>query len=153
MCLYHLLTSQRSYWQAVRENPALVPTLVEESLRFDTPGQSLLRVTTQQVELSGVTIPQGSIVLILESSANHDEQYFAHPQEFDPYRENLNRHVAFGRGIHFCIGAPLARLETQIALEVLSLRLPHARLAPDQEPGYIANLALRGFQHLLVTLD
>jgi cytochrome P450 len=153
LCLYHLLTTQRPYWEAIRENPALIPALVEEGLRFDTPGQSLLRVTTQEVELSGVTIPQGAIVLILESSANHDEQYFAHPQEFDPYRENLNRHIAFGRGIHFCIGAPLARLETQIALEVLSQRLPNARLVPDQEPGYIPNLALRGFQQLLITWD
>src|SRR5437867_3562592 len=64
------LLTQRTYWQAIRENPTLIPTLVEECLRFDTPGQSLLRVATQEVEFSGVTIPQGAIVLLLESSAD-----------------------------------------------------------------------------------
>jgi cytochrome P450 len=151
LCLYNLL-SRREYWKAIQENPALIPAVVEEMLRFDTPGLSLLRVTTEDVELGGVVIPKDAIVYVLESSANHDEEYFAHPEEFNPYRENRH-HLAFGRGIHFCIGAPLARLEAQLTLELLSQRLSSLRLVPNQEVTYVPNLALRGLQSLLVEWD
>jgi len=93
------------------------------------------------------------MIQVLMASADHDEAIFPTAETFDPQREKENRHVAFGYGPHFCLGAPLARLETRIALEQLSQRLPSLRLVPDQEISYMPSIIFHGFKQLLVEWD
>jgi cytochrome P450 len=111
-----------------------VPDLVEELLRMESPAQGLFRTVTRDVELNGVTIPRGAKVMVHFGSANRDEAVFAEPDRFDAHRNELAKHLAFGKGIHFCIGAPLARLELRIALPLLVERLPHLRPVEGAPP-------------------
>jgi cytochrome P450 len=102
----------------LRDNPALLPSAIEEVLRYRSPLQWMFRLTKKEVQLHGQTVPAGSVVLAMMGSANHDPDVFAHPNRFDITRDP-NPHVAFGHGIHFCMGAPLARLEAKVALTQL----------------------------------
>ncbi|WPB73230.1 cytochrome P450 [Archangium violaceum] len=108
--------------ERVRENPALIPRLIEEVLRFEPPGQSSLRLTTEDVELSGVTIPRGSIVVALVGAALRDESRFPQADRFLLDRESQGS-LAFGHGPHYCLGAMLARLEARLGLEALFSRI------------------------------
>jgi len=112
----------------VRADRSLIPNLVEEALRYDAPVQFLFRNTTAEVEVAGTMIPQGSIVLPIFASGNRDERKYPDPDRFDVTR-NAQGHLAFGLGIHFCLGAPLARLEAKVALEEL------LSVLPDLEPA------------------
>ncbi|MGH7965057.1 MAG: cytochrome P450, partial [Candidatus Binatia bacterium] len=107
----------------VRANPTLVPSLLEETLRYDSPVQVWFRLTTQEVEVAGTTLPAGSVVTLLLGAANHDERKFPDPERFDILR-NPEGHLAFSYGIHYCLGASLARLEAKLALEGLLRRFP-----------------------------
>jgi cytochrome P450 len=110
-------------WQAIVEDATLIEAAVEESLRFDPPVLGLYRNTTKDVTLHGKTIPEGSKVWINYAAANRDPAIFENPDEFDLHRPR-KRHMAFGLGVHFCIGAPTARLEAEVALSVLREKLP-----------------------------
>lgn len=151
-CLFQLLT-ERKYWQAIQAHPELIPTIVEESLRFDGPSRGVFRTATRDVVVGGVTIPGGAKIYGQLNSSNHDEEHFNQPELFDPYRENVNQHIAFGYGPRFCLGAPLVRLEATVSLELLCTRLPSLRLVPDQAKIYTPNLVLRDLQQLLVEWD
>jgi cytochrome P450 len=109
--------------QRIVDNPGLWPTAVEELLRFDPPSHYQGRVTTTAIERHGEVIPEGSIVLLINGAANRDPRVFTEPDRFVADR-NIERHLAFGHSIHFCLGAPLARMETRIALEELLRRFP-----------------------------
>ncbi|HEY7413555.1 MAG TPA: cytochrome P450, partial [Ktedonobacteraceae bacterium] len=148
-CLIKLL-SEPGYWQALVEKPDSISAVVEEMLRLDPPGFCTFRQTTQEVELGGKRIPEGAVIQALLTSANHDEAVFAAADAYDPQREKVNRHLAFGYGIHFCLGAPLARLESRIALEHLSQRLPTLRLVPGQQINYTPNMVIHGVNQLLI---
>jgi cytochrome P450 len=152
MAVYHLL-KERNFWEAIQQEPALIPRMVEEILRLDGPSLGLFRLTTEEVVLNGVMIPKDAMLYLMFGSANHDETIFAQGDTFDPYRENLNRHLAFSYGMHFCVGAPLARLELRVALEELSQRLPSLRLVPGQPLSYVPSLSVRGPLRLLVEWD
>ncbi|GBF06785.1 putative cytochrome P450 [Deinococcus aerius] len=128
----------------------LLPTTIEESLRFRSPVQSMFRVTAQDVELGGQLIPEGSPVLAWIGSANRDEAQFPDAARFDPAR-TPNRHLAFGHGVHFCLGAPLARLEASLALEALLERLPNLRVAPGTVLDPIPSQIVSGVKRLPVT--
>jgi len=150
-CLYHLLSAPE-HWQALVHDPTLIPSVVEETLRLDGPALGFFRVATQDVTLGEVTLTKGSRILVLVSSANHDEAYFQDPELFNPYRKNLG-HLAFGHGIHFCLGAALARLDVRVALEQFCQRLPNLRLKSEQEISYVSNIAKRGLKQLYIQWD
>ncbi len=126
----------------VAGDPSLVPGLVEETLRWDSPVQMLTRVAKREVELSGVKIPEGARVSVLLGSANRDERQFPDPDRFDVTRDTRG-HLAFGFGEHFCLGAALARLEAKGALEALVPALPRlARVRPERE--FLDSFVIRG---------
>lgn len=104
-------------------DPGLIPAAVEESLRFRSPTQYMVRATTCDYEIHGQTLPKGQQVVLLIGAANHDPRQFDAPERFNIHR-NMERHLAFGFGVHFCLGARLARLETRVALEEIHARLP-----------------------------
>jgi cytochrome P450 len=133
----------------VRADRALVPSLVEEVLRYESPVQLIFRRTTQDVELSGTPIPASAGVFLLLGSANRDEQQFPDPDRFD-VRRNPRDHLAFGYGIHYCLGAELARLEAKVALESLLFEGPLFRSTIDQIPR-VASILVRGPQRLPLT--
>lgn len=136
-----LLADRPDLLARLRGEPAAIPAFVEEMLRFDGPSQSLPRFTTCAVTLAGVTIPAGSLVLALVGSAGRDERRFVDPDRFDLTRGSAA--LNFGHGVHFCLGAALARMEAQIALDVLVRRM--ARI--DRLPGpvtYNRTMTVRG---------
>lgn len=136
-------------WEAMREDPSLIENAVEETLRRDTSVVSWRRSTMRPVEIAGVEVPEGARLMLLLASANRDEAVFENPDEFDIRRENSNKHLAFSHGIHFCLGAPLARLEARIAFELLTRRLPDLRLSPpDQTFEFDPNMSFRGPKEL-----
>jgi cytochrome P450 len=128
----YFLLRDRSLWQELVDHPDLAANMLEEGLRIDPPVTYHLRRAKKSVRIDGSDIGSGDAVHLVFSSANHDETKFPDPERFDPHRSNLSRHLGFGRGAHFCVGAPVGRLEGRIGLEVLSQRIPSLRL----EPGY-----------------
>lgn len=141
--LRHLLTN-RDQWVKLCVDPAHIPKAVEEILRFDPSVCAWRRKVTKDVEIDGVAIPAGADMLLMLNSANRDEDHFPNPDIFDVTRANARDHIAFGYGIHFCVGAPLARLEGVIALEELTRRLPDMCLVEDQAYAYVPNISFRG---------
>lgn len=138
--------------ERLRHEPTLAIPLVEELLRFEPPVQfNSQRTATADIPLDGVTIPKGSPVYLMLAAGNRDPERFPDPDRFIPDRVD-NQHLGFGNGIHYCFGAPLARLEGQIALKALASRLIHPRLVIDPPP-YRQSAVLRGPRHLLVDID
>jgi cytochrome P450 len=132
----------------LRENPALIGTAVEELLRFDGPVQRTARIPSEDVVIDGRTIAKGEMVMPFIGAADRDPAQFPDPDRLDIGRSD-NRHIAFGWGIHFCLGAPLARVEGQIAINTLVQRLPKLALATDT-PQFRESLTLRGLTSLPV---
>jgi cytochrome P450 len=130
----------------LRRDPGLVKSAVEELLRFDPPVQLTMRLALEDLEVAGEPIAKGDPLILLLASANHDPEVFDHPERLDLARQD-NRHLAFGLGAHFCLGAPLARLEAQIAIGTLVARAGHLRLA-GPPPRRKDNLVLRGLESL-----
>jgi cytochrome P450 len=144
------LLLEPEHWRRLQENRALIPKAIEEGMRLEGVLAGLIRTTTQDVEVGGVLLPKGARLFVLNGSGNRDETQFNDPDRFDPRRENLY-HLTFSRGVHFCSGAPFARLELRVALEQLLERLPDLRLVPGQDYGYHQELVtLRSARHLLV---
>jgi cytochrome P450 len=136
----------------LRHEPDLVIPLVEELLRYEPPVHMLIRRSTlADIDIAGTTIPRGSPLTLVLAAGSRDPDRFDHPDTFDPDRTD-NQHLGFGSGIHYCFGAPLARVEAQIALPALARRLVNPRLVTDPPP-YRPNPVLRGPRHLLVELD
>ena len=134
----------------VRKQPGLMPGAIEEVLRYASPVWRLIRTTTTDVTIEGVTIPADSPVFGWLASANRDERQFSEPERFDITR-TPNRHIAFGHGIHFCIGAPLSRLEASIALPMMVEQLPDLHVVRDQPLELFEGRVLFGFKHLPIT--
>lgn len=143
------LLAERERWEALCADPSLVPGALEEGMRFDSPIITWRRVAREDSDVGGVTIPAGAKVMLLFGSAHYDPARFSRPEAFDPARPNASDHFAFGHGPHFCLGAPLARLEGRIALELLLAAAPGMRLA-EEHPGYTPTLVLHGIERLLV---
>jgi cytochrome P450 len=133
----------------LRESPGLIASAVEELLRYDGPVQRTARIPSEDVTIGGRTIGKGEMVLPFIGAADRDPAQFPDPDRLDLTRAD-NRHIAFGWGIHFCLGAPLARIEGQIAINTLLQRLPKLALATDTPP-YRQSLTLRGLSALPVS--
>lgn len=141
------LLRNRDQWERLVEHPALARSAVEELLRYDTPVQIILRVTLEDVSIADMKIETGSPIGLLLGSANRDPSHFPDPDRLDITREQAPI-VAFGSGIHFCLGAPLARLEAQIAFETLARRVPELRL--DGDVRWRPSFVIRGLEELPV---
>ncbi|WP_336115083.1 cytochrome P450 [Streptomyces sp. PTD9-10] len=140
------------YLQRLRDDPGLSVKIVEELLRYEPPVQLVpQRTCITDIEVRGVTIPKGSRIWLVLGAGNRDPERFPDPDRFDPDREDI-QHLGFGSGIHSCFGAPLARLEAQIALAELARRLDNPQLVEDPPP-YRPNAVLRGPRHLGITFD
>jgi cytochrome P450 PksS len=148
------LLSHPAQLDRLRSDPALIKPAVEELLRYDSPVQMATeRYAREDVTIAGMTIPRGGLVFAVLGSANRDERQFDRPDELDLAREP-NRHLSFGQGAHYCIGAPLARLEGQIAINTLLQRAPDLRLAfPAKALRQRPALILRGVEALPVTFS
>lgn len=146
--MMRLLGEHPQWWEAVRADPTRAERVVEETLRMATPTQGMFRLATRDTELGGVPIPAGARLVIVFMSANRDEALFVDPDAFDPDREHLRDHLAFGKGIHYCLGAGLSRLEGRVALEELSRRLAGFRLADSNTYEYHPSFLLRGLTRL-----
>jgi hypothetical protein len=133
----------------LRADPSLVATAVEELLRYESPSQHTARMAPEGAVLGGTPIPAGDAVIAVMGAANRDPERFPDPDRLDIGRED-NRHLAFGWAAHFCFGAPLARMEGQIAFETLIRRFPVLALEPDKEIQWRPNLGLRGLTQLHV---
>jgi cytochrome P450 len=147
--LFELLR-ERDRWQMLCADAALIPRAVEELLRFCTPTTLIKRRAKRQAQVAGVTIPEGANVLLLLGSANHDEAVFMDPEKLDLQRANAPKHLAFGQGMHFCLGAAVARLEAQVAFQELTTRLPEIRLVEPHNTAFLTNTSFRSPTSLLV---
>ena len=140
------LLREPDQWKRLCNERALLPTAIEELLRYDGPVQATVRVALEDVAIDDQVIPEGSLVLVSIGSANHDPDVFEDPDRLDLARDP-NPHLTFGFGTHFCLGAPLARLEAQLAFDALTKRFPGLSLVEDR-PVYRANPVLRGLTSL-----
>jgi cytochrome P450 len=143
-----LLLKHPQHMTAVATDPNLIPNFIEEALRMDPPIKAFFRVAKSDTQLSGTNIPAGSRLAVLYASANRDESHFSAPDLFDIHRENASRHLAFGLGIHYCLGAPLARTEARIAFEVLLSRLKNIRLSAGNDFSHVVSFIFRGLNAL-----
>jgi hypothetical protein len=143
-----LLLRHPEHLAALRSDSALMPGIIEEVLRFESPLHRIGRTVLTDAEIGGTTLEQGETVFLLLAAANRDPAQFEEPNRFDP-RRSPNRHIAFGHGLHFCLGAALARLEAPIALNAIFSRWPHARLGPDSLSWHSG--VMRGLHRLPIT--
>ncbi|MCP4904009.1 MAG: cytochrome P450 [bacterium] len=144
-----LLANHPDQRKRLVEDPAKIPNAVEEMLRFESPAQALPRQSRRPYSLHGKTIPADQRVLLVWAAANRDDREFEEPERFDITR-SITRHIAFGHGVHFCLGASLARLEARIAFETLLERHPNYRLI--EEPGWIPSRWARAHKEIRIAL-
>jgi cytochrome P450 len=146
------LLSHRPSWQAISSDISLIPDAVEEVLRFASSVVCWRRRTRGATVVQGVTIPANANVLLALGAANYDAGLFPEPDRFDISRPNAREHVSFGKGVHFCMGAPLARLELKVLLEEIVTRYPALALLEEQHVEYIRTIAFRGPKRLIARL-
>ncbi len=148
-----MLHERPDEWERLRSDPSRAGGIVEEALRLASPNQGMYRQVTVDTELGGVPLAAGSTLFVMFGSANRDEDAYEHADRLNPDRPHVAQHLAFGRGPHYCIGAPLARLEATIALNTLARRYTRIEgVAPDQL-RYGASSILRGLTALPVRLS
>jgi len=135
--------------EKLKQTPALIKPAVEELLRYVNPVQFVNRFAAQDLEIGGVSIPRGAHVLLSVASADHDPAYSEHPETLD-LADGSNQHLAFGQGIHYCLGAPLARLEGEIAFATLLRRFPTLHLVEDHALEWRSTIEIRGLKSLPV---
>jgi cytochrome P450 len=147
------LLPRRETWAEVCADPSLIPNAIEEVLRFNSSQISWRRVTTTDTTVGQFDVPAGTGIFLNFASANRQSDIWDDPDTFDIHRPNANRHISFGKGVHFCLGAKFAKFETALMTEVLAERLPSLRLADEQDLGYFPNITFRGPTRLRVAWD
>ena len=148
-----LLIENPDQMELVVNDHSLIPNMIEESLRLLTPTNNMWRIATEDTELGGVAIPAGSALLLRYGSGNRDEELFENPDKFDVTRNNARRHVAFGQGIHVCLGMNLSRKEMYTAFPIILSRLKNMRFADGNKFNYSPNVLLRGLDNLYIEFD
>lgn len=148
-----ILAERPDLQDELRANVDLVPVFIEEVLRFESPFRFHPRIARRPVQLGGVEIPERAMVALLWGAANRDASVFERPDEFVLARPNRRQHVAFGRGIHYCVGAPLARLETRVVLTKLLERTRRFALDPEQPPRWVDSLWIRRHEQLPISVE
>jgi cytochrome P450 len=138
-------------WERLRHDPDLVGATVDEGLRHDSSVVTWRRITTEATELGGRALPADAKLLLVLAAANRDPEVFRDPDEFDPERTDAARHLSLGLGKHYCLGAPLAKVEVAVVLHELSRRLPGLALVAGQELEFHPNVSFRGPRRLLVS--
>ncbi|MFN3255148.1 MAG: cytochrome P450 [Ilumatobacter sp.] len=148
-----LLAENPDVWAKLKADPeGYAPNVTEEVLRMSTPTQGMFRIVQRDTEIDGFPVPKGARLVVVYSAANRDPEVFPNPDEFDPDRDGLmKQHLAFGKGIHFCIGAPLSRLEMNTVFRQLGRRIESITLADDNELRYFPSFMLRGLMRLDVS--
>lgn len=150
----HLLATHPQQLARVQEDPSLIPNMVEEMLRLSSPTTQMWRIATADTELNGVKIPSGATLMIKFGSANRDEQLFAQSADFDVTRDNLKSQIAFGQGVHHCIGAPLARQELIVGWKVILERMTNFQVpAGEEELKFLPSLLLHGPADLNINFE
>jgi cytochrome P450 len=146
-----LLIRNPDQLQKVQANAELIPVMVEEVLRLTTPTANMWRVAVKDTEVNGLAIPAGTMLQIRFSSANRDENVYPDPNSFDVERNNVKTNIAFGHGVHMCVGANLARKELEVAFRVILSRMDDLQLdCAEEELYYPPNALLRGLAKLPV---
>ncbi len=148
-----MLAEQPELQARLRAEPDLIPAFVEEAVRLETPFKGHYRQTTRDTQLGGVDVPADSTVFLMWSSANRDPGHFSSPDTVSWHDVNPRGHLGFGRGRHYCVGAPLARTEARVAITMLLERTRSVTLAPDSLPEYIPSLFVRRHRRLDVVLQ
>jgi cytochrome P450 len=146
--MVRLLAENPEEWAALKADPSRAEKVFEETLRLSTPTQGMWRILTKDAELGGVQLIKGQRIIIVFASANRDEALYDNPDEFDPMRDHLRDNLAFGKGIHFCLGANLSRLEGKVAAEELSKRIGTITLSESNKYQYFPSFMLRGLTDL-----
>jgi cytochrome P450 len=140
-------------WQDICRDASLIPNAVEEALRYDASQFAWSRITTKPVTVGGVDLPAGAELLIVLGEANRDDEEFSDADTFDLRRERARRHLSFGKGIHFCLGAPLARMQGEVVLRLLTAAAPEVALLSGQSFPYEPNAATRSPKELWLDLS
>jgi cytochrome P450 len=151
--MIRLLVERPHRLARLRDDPELGPVVIEESLRCEPPVLGMWRYCRRARDVGGVHIPEGALVAVMFGAANRDPAVFVDPDELRSDRDGAGRHLAFGHGIHYCVGAGLARLEMQVALHQLVARLPNLRLAPTNTVEHGQSFMLRRLERLDVEWD
>jgi cytochrome P450/ferredoxin len=144
------LLENREQWSSICQDQSLIPNAIEEALRYDASAVAWPRITRHDTVIGSVQVPAGSPILIVFGAANRDEAVFENAESFDIHRGVAKKHLSFGKGIHFCLGAPLARMELDIVLTALTRRAPDLELVAEQAFPYQENVVMRSPQQLLV---
>lgn len=147
------LLPARDVWEEVCADPTLIPNAVEEVLRFNSSQVSWRRITTRDTTVGDYEVPAGTSIFLNFASANRQPDLWEAPDSFDIHRPNANRHISFGKGVHYCLGARFAKTETQLVIEALAERIPSLRLLPGQRFDYFPNITFRGPTQLHVAWD
>lgn len=142
------MASQPDEWERLKADPSRAGLVVEEGLRWASPNQGLFRIVTVDTEIAGTPIPAGSTVWVMYGSANHDDRVFDDPEEYRPDRPGLSNHIAFGHGIHYCLGAALARLEAVTAVRALASAIETITVVDGESLRYGGSFILRGLERL-----
>ena len=148
-----LLLEHPEQHDRVLADHSLIPSFIEEALRFETPSLGTFRLVTKDTEVGGQFVPAGTHLMVMLAAGNHDESRFPGPEAFDISREEARHHLAFSQGPHYCLGAPLARMEARVAFDVLLDRLRNLRLAPENTYEYQDSYMLHGLLELIVEFD
>jgi cytochrome P450 len=146
--MVRLLAENPEEWAALKADPSRAEKVFEETLRLSTPTQGMWRILTKDAELGGVQLAKGQRIIIVFASANRDEALYDNPDDFIPMRDHLRDNLAFGKGIHFCLGANLSRLEGKVAAEELSKRIDTITLSESNKYQYFPSFMLRGLTDL-----
>jgi cytochrome P450 len=150
---FRSLLENRDQWEALCADPSLAANTVEEGMRYAGAVIGWRRIALEDVEIRGVTIPKGQPIVLSFASANRDEEVFPDPHKFDIRRANARKQLTFGNGVHFCLGAPLARLEMKIVFEEFSKRFPKMRLVEPDTAKHLHTFVFRAPDSLRVTLQ